>query len=176
MSELKSKHWMDKIKILEEEKRRIESQSEQLLREKDQQSNQWQEKVARMENEHKKVVGNLSDMNNQYTRQIQENERLRSQLDTMQQQHSQMMSRFEEIEKRINAPASPKQKAKAQQTPARRPASRQDLLVSVRKLDRIKETFAGTEELLHQSQELIVIQKIQDLLLSVEKNVEGELA
>jgi hypothetical protein len=36
---------MDKIKILEEEKRRIESQSESLAREKDKQSDQWREKV-----------------------------------------------------------------------------------------------------------------------------------
>jgi hypothetical protein len=35
MSELKSRHWMDKIKMLEEEKRRIESQSAVLQREKD---------------------------------------------------------------------------------------------------------------------------------------------
>jgi hypothetical protein len=35
MSELKSRHWRDKIRILEEEKRRIESQSEVLKREKD---------------------------------------------------------------------------------------------------------------------------------------------
>jgi len=36
----------------------------------------------------------------------------------MQKQHAVMMSRFEEIERRINAPASPKQKT-VQQTPAR---------------------------------------------------------
>lgn len=41
MSELKSKHWMDKIKMLEEEKKRIENQSEMLAREKDKQSDEW---------------------------------------------------------------------------------------------------------------------------------------
>lgn len=87
------------------------------------------------------------------------------------------MSRFEEIEKRINAPASPKQNIKVQQTPSRSVFSdRKDLIVSVRKLDRIKETFNMKDELAETSQELIVIQKIQDLLLSVERNVEGELA
>ena len=99
---------MDKISMLEEEKRRIESQSEVLQREKDRQSDQWREKVARMESEHRKVVTNLTDMNDQYSKQLQENERLRSQLDAMQQQHAAMMNRFEEIEKRINAPNSPR--------------------------------------------------------------------
>jgi hypothetical protein len=49
-------------------------------------------------------------------------------------------------------------------------------MVSVRKLDRIKQTFGEGYDLDNTHQELIVIQKIQDLLLSVEKNVEGELA
>lgn len=86
------------------------------------------------------------------------------------------MTRFEEIEKRINAPASPKQKA--QRTPDRldQSARKDQLMVSVRKLDRIKQTFGDGYDLDTTHQELFVIQKIQDLLLSVEKNVEGELA
>lgn len=155
MSELKSKNWMDKIRILEEEKRRIETQTESLQREKDHQSDQWREKVARMESEHKRVIGNLSEVNTQYSKQLEENQKLRSQLDSMQLQHAAMMTRFEEIEKRINAPASPKQKI--QQTPSRGALSHsKELLVSVRKLDRIKETFTSTE-IADQSQELIVI-------------------
>ena len=159
MSELKSRHWKDKIRILEEEKRRIESQSEVLQREKDKQSDQWREKMSRMESEHKKVIRNLSDMNDQYSTQLAENEKLRSQLNTMQQQHAAMMSRFEEIEKRINAPPSPK--AKAQATPDRRMTSvvspRKDLMVSVRKLERIKETFGNVDDLVNTSQEFFVI-------------------
>ena len=60
---------------------------------------------------------------------------------------------------------------KPNETPARN-----ELMVSIRKLDRIKETFCQPDELVNPSQEVVVIQKIQDLLLSVEKNVEGELA
>jgi seryl-tRNA synthetase len=78
MSELKSKHWRDKIRMLEEEKRRIETQSEVLQKEKDKQSDQWRDKMARMESEHKKVISNLSDMNDQYSTQLAENEKLRS--------------------------------------------------------------------------------------------------
>jgi len=96
----------------------------------------------------------------------------------MQQQHAAMMSRFEEIEKRINAPPSPK--AKVQATPDRKMAvmvsPRKELMVSIRKLERIKETFGNVDDLVNTSQEFFVIQKIQDLLLSVEKNVDGELA
>lgn len=96
----------------------------------------------------------------------------------MQQQHAAMISRFEEIEKRINAPPSPK--ANVQATPERKMAAivspRKDLMVSIRKLERIKETFGNVDDLVNTSQEFFVIQKIQDLLLSVEKNVDGELA
>lgn len=72
-----------------------------------------------------------------------------------------MMSRFEEIEQRINAPASPKQKT-AQQTPARlvRATPSKELLVSIRKLDRIKDTFGNSHDYEDTQQELIVIQKI----------------
>lgn len=34
--------------------------------------------MARMESEHKKVISNLSDMNDQYSTQLAENEKLRS--------------------------------------------------------------------------------------------------
>lgn len=43
MSEMKSKHWMDKIRVLEEEKRCIELQGDILQREKDTQSDKWRE-------------------------------------------------------------------------------------------------------------------------------------
>jgi len=58
-----------------------------------------------------------------------------------------MMSRFEEIEKRINAPASPK--AKVQATPKKMGSMvspRKDLMVSIRKLERIKETFGSADD------------------------------
>ena len=48
-----------------------------------------------MENEHSKVMTNLSSVNEQYSAQVSENLQLRTQLDKMQTQHSEMMSRFE---------------------------------------------------------------------------------
>jgi|LakMenEpi03Aug12_release.lakeMendotaPanAssembly.Ray.scaffolds.fasta_scaffold3155268_1 hypothetical protein len=64
-----------------------------------------------------------------------------------------MMTRFEEIEKRINAPASPK--AKVQATPDRKMGAlvspRKDLMVSIRKLERIKETFGNAHDLVNSS-------------------------
>jgi hypothetical protein len=56
MSELKSKHWKDKIRMLEEEKRRIENQSDHLMKEKNEQSDLWRSKVQHMEQEHSKVI------------------------------------------------------------------------------------------------------------------------
>lgn len=45
MSELKSKHWKDKISMLEEEKRRIENQSDNLVKEKNEQNDLLRSKV-----------------------------------------------------------------------------------------------------------------------------------
>ena len=39
--------------------------------------------MSQMESEHKKVIGNLSEVNDQYSQQLMENEKLRSQLDSM---------------------------------------------------------------------------------------------
>ena len=60
-------------------------------------------------------------------------------------------------------------------------SGRKDLIVSVKKLRRIEDTFTANSQsqvgdMLSASSQLLVIQKIQELLLSVEKNVDGELA
>ena len=55
-----------------------------------------------MENEHTKVMTNLTSVNEQYSAQVSENLQLRSQLQVMQTQHTEMMSRFEQIEKKLN--------------------------------------------------------------------------
>ena len=48
-----------------------------------------------MEHEHAKVISNLSNVNDQYSAQVQENEQLKRELQKMQMQHTEMMSRFE---------------------------------------------------------------------------------
>ena len=45
---------------------RIEQQSEFLKQQKDEESAEWREKVAQMENEHTKVITNLRSVNEQY--------------------------------------------------------------------------------------------------------------
>ena len=49
---------------------------------------------------------------------------------------------------------------------------KQDLIVSGKKLQRIEDTFGGNEE----EENMRMIQKIQQLLLNVDTNVDGELA
>ena len=87
-----------------------------------------------------------------------------------------MMTRFEEIEARINAPKSPEHRIQA--TPIKGNASerKEHLMVSVTKLHRIQQTFESSSDMVNASSSILVIQKIQELLLSVEKNVDGELA
>ena len=87
--------------MLELEKERIEQQSEILKQQKDEESQEWRSKVAQMETEHAKVIKNLNSVNDQYSAQVQENEQLKRQLQQMQMQHTEMMNRFEQIEKKL---------------------------------------------------------------------------
>jgi hypothetical protein len=64
--------------MLELEKMRIEHQSEILKQQKDEESTEWKIKVNQMENEHAKVVSNLTSVNTQYSQQVSENEQLKS--------------------------------------------------------------------------------------------------
>ena len=52
--------------MLEIEKMRIEQQSEVLKQQKDEESAEWRDKVAQMEQEHTKVITNLTSVNEQY--------------------------------------------------------------------------------------------------------------
>lgn len=81
-----------------------------------------------------------------------------------------MMVRFEQIERKINSresertvPATPQ---RAQQVNL---ANREHLTMSVAKLQRISDTFSLVDQ-------KVGVQKIQELLLTVERNVDGELA
>ena len=56
-----------------------------------------------MQNEHSKVIRNLDTVNDSYKQQVEENEKLKQQLELMQKQHTEMMSRFESIEARLNS-------------------------------------------------------------------------
>ena len=123
-----------------------------------------------MQNEHRNVVANLDEVNSCYQQQVEENENLKQQLANMQKQHNEMMIRFEQIERKINsretervAPATPTRPNQVNL------ASRDHLTMSVAKLQRISDTFSVADQ-------KIGIQKIQELLLSVERNVDGELA
>ena len=55
-----------------------------------------------MEKEHEHVMQKLANVNEQYSVQVSENQHLKSELQKMQMQHTQMMSRFEQIEKKLN--------------------------------------------------------------------------
>ena len=103
-----------------------------------------------MENEHSKVMTNLSSVNEQYSAQVSENLQLRTQLDKMQTQHSEMMSRFEQIEKKLN-----EKEAEKALSPTRMPndsmmresTAKKDMVVSVKKLQRIQDTFGQAKML-----------------------------
>ena len=61
----------------------------------------------------------------------------------MQKQHSEMISRFEQIERRINS--REQEERQTVQTPNKVANSRPDLVISEQKIQRISETF-GTRE------------------------------
>mmetsp|Transcript_214 Transcript_214/g.357 ORF Transcript_214/g.357 Transcript_214/m.357 type:complete len:93 (+) Transcript_214:108-386(+) len=92
-----------------------------------------------------------------------------------------MMSRFEQIEKKLEedrhkalSPAMGRHTDSA----LRESTAKKEMVVSVQKIQRIEDTFGSSKALTDGSQEEIMqmIQRIQRLLLGVEKNVEGELA
>ena len=100
----------------------------------------------------------------------------------MQVQHSEMMTRFEQIEKRMeqdnkNRAALSPDARHNNSTSLRESTAKKDMVVSVGKIRRIEDTFGhvqltdGTEDEIQQ-----MIHRIQRLLLGVEKNEEGELA
>lgn len=62
-SEIKQRDWVQKIIQLEAEKRRIEEETDQLKMQSNQESQQWQQKLAEMQDEHQQVIGNLSEVN-----------------------------------------------------------------------------------------------------------------
>lgn len=75
-----------------------------------------------------------------------------------------MISRFENLERKIAS-----RERSPPLTPTRNDvavSAKKDLIISVQKLQRISDTF----------DDHMGIQKIQELLLSVERNVDGELA
>ena len=82
-------------------------------------------------------------MNAQYSKQVSENEQLRIQLNLMSKQHTEMMSRFEQIEKKLdrdrNMALSPK--AREPSSAVRESTAKKDMIVNVQKLQRIEETF-----------------------------------
>ena len=88
--------------MLELEKDHIEQKSAALKHQKDEESAEWRSKVSHMEAEHAKVMGNLANVNEQYSQQVSENGNLKTQLVRMQDQHIEMMSRFEQIEKKLD--------------------------------------------------------------------------
>ena len=129
-----------------------------------------------MQNEHSKVIQNLDTVNGSYKQQVEENEKLKQQLEVMQQQHTEMMSRFESIEARLNSSQrvkeSPEKHRQSHSSALMMSGHKQDLIVSVKKLQRIEDTFGSNEE----EENMRMVQKIQQLLLSVDTNVDGELA
>ena len=82
-------------------------------------------------------------MNAQYSKQVSENEQLRIQLNLMSKQHTEMMSRFEQIEKKLdrdrNTALSPQ--AREPSSAVRESTAKKDMIVNVQKLQRIEETF-----------------------------------
>lgn len=100
-SSIKENAYKSQLEALNEEKRRLDLERANLLREKNQENREWQSRYDRMQAEHEEVMRNLKDANRQYLAQVGENEDLKNQLKEMQQQHLQMMNKFAEFEERL---------------------------------------------------------------------------
>ena len=73
-----------------------------LLKVKNHETREWQQRYQEMVSNHDDVVKNLNQANQSYLNQVGENESLRDQLKAMQVQHQQMMDKFREFEDKLN--------------------------------------------------------------------------
>ena len=69
-----------------------------MLREKNKETAEWENRYQQVLRDHEEVVNNLRDANRTYQAQVGENEELKAQLKIMQAQHIQMMEKFAEFE------------------------------------------------------------------------------
>lgn len=76
-SALKENHFRSNIDVLEQEKKRLDQEREQLLQVKNQENLEWQQRYQKMQRDHDEVMQNLKDANQQYLNQVGENEDLK---------------------------------------------------------------------------------------------------
>lgn len=100
-STLKETHYRQQLQALEDEKRRIDHEKQNLLKEKNKETAEWENRYQQILRDHEEVVTNLKDANRTYQQQVGENEELKAQLKIMQAQHQQMMEKFAEFEQRL---------------------------------------------------------------------------
>ena len=80
MSEAKQERWVKQIVKLEAEKQRIEEETRMLKEQKHQDSQQWKERLYMVQRQHEEVSEQLSEVNQCYLQQVDENEKLKLQL------------------------------------------------------------------------------------------------
>lgn len=87
---------------LEDERRRIEMEKQLLLNEKDQETEAWKTRYQEMTKRNEEIICNLTDANKCYLHQVADNEKLQVQIEELQTQHRDMISKFREIEFKLH--------------------------------------------------------------------------
>ena len=69
---------------MEQERRKLELEKEKLLAEKDHETEQWKQRYEEMTRRNDEIVSNLSEANQSYMRQVNENEKLTRNIEDLQ--------------------------------------------------------------------------------------------
>ena len=86
---------------MEKERRRLEEEKQQLLDEKDHETEQWRQRYQEMTKRNDENVANLADANQCYMRQVSENEKLTKNIEDLQKQHRVILLKYKEMEQRL---------------------------------------------------------------------------
>jgi len=100
-SQIKVRQARNDMASLEEERRKITDEREQLLAEQNQQSEQWKARYTEIAQKNEEVVGNLAEANRHYLSQVSENEKLSQHIEDLQREHREFVAKFRDMELRL---------------------------------------------------------------------------
>lgn len=170
---MQESRYKNDIERLEQERQRIEEERETLLRAKNKQTDEWKDKYDHMRVEHADVISNLQQVNKCYLTQVSENEDLKNQLKSMQQQHNMLMHRFEQIETKLEEQKQLDNISKNRRDNSPKMLKKSVQIVKEEHIAKLEQAFTqeNGQVAKFQTEGEQAVKKIQELLLNAEKNV-----
>jgi hypothetical protein len=89
------------LETLNEEKRKLEIEKQQLLSEQNRETEEWKLRFREMTAKNDEITSNLAEANQQYLRQVSDNERLTNQILLLQDEHKSFLERYKQLEQKL---------------------------------------------------------------------------